>query len=84
MPGNGLMWLQGESGTGKTSVLEIILGFRQKENGTINFKKQKPDQKTRCFYFTQNTEIFHKDLIFNIILSNLDLVKFIFNQRSFN
>jgi len=55
--------ISGKSGTGKTTLLKLLLGFAKPEKGTILFNKQNVDEKVvwnvrrQTTYVTQNLDI---------------------------
>ncbi len=79
-----ILGLKGRSGIGKTSLIDMILGFRTKGDGDIIIDTERKHEKPRFFYFTQIPEIFERNFIFNTIISNLDLVTFILENQNFS
>ena len=72
---NKFLLLTGRSGSGKTTVLNILLGTEQDYKGTILFnqndgKHMKANQIAQCFsYVPQRIQIFRGSLIFNVALT---------------
>ena len=77
------MGIKGRSGIGKTSLVDMINDFREIDKGNIQFEKKNPNKKTRYFYFTQVPQIFERNFIFNMIISNIELVEYVFNLKNF-
>ena len=66
--------LSGKSGTGKTSVMKLILGSNSIAEGQIEFYPKKPLKSVSIYYMPQTTHLFSKNILFNILATNLPLV----------
>lgn len=73
--------VEGRSGTGKTSLFEIMLQFREKESGEISFEQEKKDASPRSVYFTQVPEIFSRGFLYNVCVGNLELVRWMLSRK---
>ena len=81
---NSFKAIEGKSGIGKTTIFNIINGFREAQKGNVDFVKEDNDREVRNFYFTQNPEVFPHNFIFNIMIANLELVNYVMSLEGFS
>ena len=73
--------IRGKSGSGKSTFLDYLSGFKKEFQGRILIQKRHYKQKYRIYYGLQDAQIMNKNLAVNILVSNLELVEFI-SKRS--
>lgn len=78
-----ILGIVGKSGIGKTTIFNFLTGFREPSTGAAFFFKTDESKPIRQFYFTQNPEVFDKNFILNILISNLDLVTFVLRSEGY-
>ena len=76
----GVYALTGRSGSGKSTIFNAITEFQNLTSGEIEFVND-GETTPRVYYFTQDSEIFSRNFVLNIVLSNLPLVTYIANSR---
>ena len=72
--------LSGKSGSGKTSVMRLILGNKSICEGNVEFFPEKPLKPVSTYYMPQSTNLFSKNILFNILATNLPLLLFLKNS----
>ena len=72
---NSIYAFSGESGTGKTSLMRLILGQESIVDGNVLFYPSHPEHLISTFYMPQITSLFSSSILFNVLTTNLPLLK---------
>lgn len=85
-PNTGLIFVLGDSGSGKSSLLDAIVGFRRPENGSIQVSENIGRSAHIFSYFSNDLRFFDSTLAENILLDDfpkkLDQLKIFIREQS--